>query len=344
MTQLRRKVDSHPTCPPSHEGKFLGDDIFGLYRHDTRKNPRLDDEKMIELVGLVQAGIAAQDQIDGDEDISQDEKAELADIAATGLAARNDIVSANTGLVFDLAQRYKNKGLDEMDLIQEGNIGLIRAVELFDPNNAKGASFGHYAYTWIRSSISKAIHRQGRSIQVPYDSSVLIQKMHTIERDFKNEHGYDVGDDVLYEEMNNGRKKKLTQKQIDELRTMAWDMDSLNREIEGSDGSLLEMGDAVSDPVQAPVEDLVAKMETVPELVDNVAKMLANSCLTLLEKDVVRLYIAEGQDMDTVAQVLNITRRKVNGTSRSAMYKLREQLAQGGELDYFRQQFSEFTQ
>jgi|GEM_PF-3492190 len=337
MKRDRSKYDSYPTYPASHEKIFMGDDLYGLYRHDSMRNPRIGEEETRALVELIQKGLAAQTSAEKNTESGRDYQVELGRIAARGIEARNKLVEANTGLVFSMAQKYMGQGLDIMDLLQEGNLGLIRAAEKFDPDNKQKSSFGHYAAIWINAKISKGIHRESRTIQVPYDQSVQIQKMRRIEREYANATGRSLSIEELLDKMNEGCKKKMTMEQLQDLRGMEWEVGSLNKTVESQkDGTVLELGEVIADPVALSVEDTVALRVDTEGLSEVIEKMLANSDLTPYERDVVWLYFAEGQEVGTIAKLLSRDKRSVTKTAQSAIKKLQDQLSKGGALEHYR--------
>lgn len=334
---MRQCIESRMTYPPGREDQWVGDDIKGLYRHDAMRNPMLSSERIAELVNEIQAGAAAAKKLETSKHITKKARAELTQASIRGIAARNSVVEANTGLVFCLAEKYRGQGLDEMDLMQEGNFGLIRAAELYDPNNAKKAEFGTYAAIWIRSSISKAIHRQGRMIQVPVDHSTTLQKMRTIEREHISQTGQKIPEPELLVKMNEGRNRKpLIEADISELRSMEWNTTSYNQEIINSEGRLVELGDYLSDPTEPSVEEYVAQSMDADEIQEMIEKMLANSSLNPYQKEVAWLYFAEGQSVETIASLLSRNQQSVIHTAKAALKKLQFELAEGGSMDYFR--------
>jgi RNA polymerase primary sigma factor len=149
------------------DGPFSGipaDDTVSLYFREMSAEPLLTSEQEIELAQRIERGVAAEERLATGE-IGDEERTGLDERAQAGLEARARLIRANTRLVVSIAKRYRGHGLPFLDLIQEGNLGLMKAVEKFDYR--RGNRFGTYATWWIRQSVSRAVPAQGRTLRIP---------------------------------------------------------------------------------------------------------------------------------------------------------------------------------
>lgn len=318
-------VDTSPTDASSLEDTFLGDDVFGLYRRDTKRYPRIERDEVNDLAEKIQTGIAAQAELDSLADISAEKRRDLAKAAVIGMQARNDMVLANTGLVFHWARLNRYRGVDEMDLIQEGNIGLMRAAELFDPDG--GAQFGTYATRRIRAAVADGINNHSRTIRVPRDKSMLLHKMYNIQR----EHVGVTGHEPTIEELSD--KMKLSVEKLQELQAMEWQVDSLNFESVDQADYDEEVGSIISDPTALSVEDSVINSMDKQMAREMVQKVLADCNLSAMEKEIVWMVFGEDQEVKTIAEYLSITVRTVNAKAYSAKKKILARYATTKEQD-----------
>src|SRR5581483_4574230 len=140
------------------------DELLRLYMSEAAATPLLTADQEVTLARAVGAGVRASERL-ASEAVSVDEQAELEAIIAEAQAARRQLIEANLRLVVSVARRYLGRGLPLADLIQEGNLGLFRAVEKYDPD--RGFRFSTYAYWWIRQAISRAVADQARTVRLP---------------------------------------------------------------------------------------------------------------------------------------------------------------------------------
>jgi len=150
------------------------------YLRQIGKVPLLNAEKEVELAKRIEAGLFAEDKLDSDERLTPELRRELEIITEDGRLAKNELLEANLRLVVSLSKRYTGRGLLFLDLIQEGNIGLMRAVEKFD--YTKGFKFSTYATWWIRQAITRAMADQARTIRIPVHMVEIINKLARVQR------------------------------------------------------------------------------------------------------------------------------------------------------------------
>ncbi len=171
---------------PDHAGG-AGDPVHA-YLKEIGKVPLLDASNEVELAMLIEAGNEAAEQlVEPDESRARSELAQLRTAVFTGQQAKDALIEANLRLVVSIAKRYRNRGLAFLDLIQEGNLGLMRAVEKFD--YTKGFKFSTYATWWIRQAITRALADQGRTIRLPVHMVESINKVSRVQRQLIQEFG-----------------------------------------------------------------------------------------------------------------------------------------------------------
>ncbi len=157
----------------------------------------LTAEQEVELAKRIEAGLYAGHKLDEDPDLNQDFQRELRLLAEDGHRAKAHLVEANLRLVVSIVKRYTGRGLLFLDLVQEGNTGLIRAVEKFD--YAKGFKFSTYATWWIRQAVTRALADQGRTIRIPVHMVELINRVAKARRELLQEHGIEPEPEFLAE-------------------------------------------------------------------------------------------------------------------------------------------------
>jgi RNA polymerase primary sigma factor len=165
---------------------IASDDTIGLYLREMARVPLLRIEEEIRLAKALETGRGAQRTLDNDGS-DPVRRQELQRQIEEGLAAREHLIKANTRLVVSIAKKYMGRGVPFLDLIQEGNLGLMKAVEKFD--YTRGYRFSTYATWWIRQTITRAIADQGRTIRVPVHMSDRIRRLYNTARELEQEHG-----------------------------------------------------------------------------------------------------------------------------------------------------------
>lgn len=173
-------------------GEIADRDLVGMYLDEIARTPLLDAAKEVELSQTIEAGVYAQQILDGDvesEAVKKDgaSREELEALIAAGEAAKDVFIRSNLRLVVAVARRYPRSGLPLLDLIQEGNAGLVRAVEKFDYR--KGFKFSTYATWWIRQAITRSIADQSRTIRLPVHLVEELGRIRRVQREFNREKG-----------------------------------------------------------------------------------------------------------------------------------------------------------
>ena len=308
------------TYPSRYEDSWVGDELRSLYVHDTKKNPLISAAEIAQLSQLVQDGIAATARLDGLETIiDTDELEALENTKMVGQDARNEIIVANTGLVFKWATHYEGLNVDYLDLVQAGNLGLIRAAEKFDPS--KGFTFGTYATTWIKSFISEEVHKSKRTIRVEPSVSAQMQKLQTI----ITRHQAINGGDMTLLEMAQAMNK--TEKQVTEL--LAWDRKtiSMNTESDESEGNSTEYADSLVDRDAVAVEDIALDEVAKQSIVSAIHGLLSASTVDEDSKEIIRMEYGIGYDKPKsrreISRVQGAREEKVKRLAEEAMEQLR---------------------
>jgi RNA polymerase primary sigma factor len=203
-TEEKGKAEEKPSEDGDHNGDFdlsdiPADDTVSLYFKEMGRVPLLTREEEVELAKRLRRGRESRRQLARDSHAPQ-EKARLKQWVKVGEEARQHLIKANTRLVVSIAKRYRGHGVPFLDLIQEGNLGLITAVEKFD--HRRGNRLSTYATWWIRQSISRALGEQGRTIRIPVHMSDRIRKLYKTAERLEREQGRRPTPEEIAEEMN----------------------------------------------------------------------------------------------------------------------------------------------
>ena len=273
----------------------------------------LNAEQEVELAKRIEAGLFAEERLS---QMTKQEKfaksgRELDWIARDGRKAKNHLLEANLRLVVSLAKRYTGRGMLFLDLIQEGNLGLIRAVEKFD--YTKGYKFSTYATWWIRQAITRAMADQARTIRIPVHMVEVINKLGRIQRELLQDLGREPTPEELAKEMD------ITPDKVLEIQQYAREPISLDQTI-GDEGDS-QLGDFIEDSEAVVAVDAVS----FTLLQDQLQSVLAT--LSEREAGVVRLRfgLTDGQPrtLDEIGQVYGVTRERIRQIESKTMSKLR---------------------
>ncbi|WTL09267.1 RNA polymerase sigma factor [Kribbella sp. NBC_01505] len=282
------------------------------YLKQIGKVPLLNAEQEVELAKRIEAGLFAEEQ-SGDESNKLKEKVrdEYEWISEDGRRAKNHLLEANLRLVVSLAKRYTGRGMLFLDLIQEGNLGLIRAVEKFD--YTKGYKFSTYATWWIRQAITRAMADQARTIRIPVHMVEVINKLARVQRQMLQDLGREPTPEELAKELD------MTPEKVIEVQKYGREPISLHTPL-GEDGDS-EFGDLIEDseaivPAEAVSftllqEQLHAVLDTLSEREAGVVSM--------------RFGLTDGQPktLDEIGKVYGVTRERIRQIESKTMSKLR---------------------
>jgi RNA polymerase sigma factor (sigma-70 family) len=225
-------------------------DLVGVYLHEISRTPLLDAAAEVTLAKAVEAGLYAEHLLEQDELPSGVSRDELERLVAEGEQAKDQFIRANLRLVVSIARRYVRSGMPMLDLIQEGNTGLVRAVEKFD--YVRGYKFSTYATWWIRQAISRAIAQQERTVRLPVHLVEDVNRMRSAARQYTREHGSDPEPEQLAEAL------QVPVERVLEL--IRWSQDTVSLDTPVGDDGDTNLGDLVADTDAPSPEDVVLSM------------------------------------------------------------------------------------
>ncbi|MEH1167513.1 sigma-70 family RNA polymerase sigma factor [Micromonospora sp. CPCC 205539] len=222
-------------------------DLVGVYLHEISRTPLLDAAREVELSKSIEAGLYAEHLLGEDAVPGGVDRADLEWLVVEGDRAKDLFIRANLRLVVSIARRYVRSGMPMLDLIQEGNTGLVRAVEKFDYE--RGYKFSTYATWWIRQAISRAIAQQERTVRLPVHLVEDVNRMRNVARQLTRELGADPEPEQIAASLG------VTVERVNELRRWSQDTVSLDTPV-GDDGDT-SLGDLVADSDAPSPEDIV---------------------------------------------------------------------------------------
>ena len=332
---VRTGLSRAPSSTPQKTGDFVWDeeesealrqarkdaeltasaDSVRAYLKQIGKVALLNAEEEVELAKRIEAGLYAAERLrramESGEKVSPQLRRDLRWIVRDGERAKNHLLEANLRLVVSLAKRYTGRGMAFLDLIQEGNLGLIRAVEKFD--YTKGYKFSTYATWWIRQAITRAMADQARTIRIPVHMVEVINKLGRIQRELLQDLGREPTPEELAKEMD------ITPEKVLEIQQYAREPISLDQTI-GDEGDS-QLGDFIEDSEAVVAVDAVS----FTLLQDQLQSVLAT--LSEREAGVVRLRfgLTDGQPrtLDEIGQVYGVTRERIRQIESKTMSKLR---------------------
>lgn len=286
-------------------------DPVKMYLKEIGQIPLLDPKEEPIIARQIQEGEQAKEDIKNP-DLSDEEKKKLAKIIADGEEAKQTLISSNLRLVVSIAKKYVGRGMLFLDLIQEGNCGLIKAVEKFD--YTKGFKFSTYATWWIRQSITRAIADQARTIRIPVHMVETINKLTRIQRQLVQDLGRDPMPEEIAEKMEN-----ISAEKVREIQKIALDPVSLETPIGEEDDS--HLGDFIEDK-----DTLSPDGYTNNQLLkDEINAVLQG--LTEREEKVLRLRfgLLDGRTrtLEEVGKEFNVTRERIRQIEAKALRKLK---------------------
>ena len=287
-------------------------DLVRVYLNGIGRTALLNAEDEVELSQRIEAGLYAQHLLESDEQFTPAKKRDLKAIAKDGRAARAHLLEANLRLVVSLAKRYTGRGMPLLDLIQEGNLGLIRAVEKFD--YTKGFKFSTYATWWIRQAITRGMADQSRTIRLPVHLVEQVNKLSRIKREMSQHLGREATNEELAEESG------IDESKIDLLLKQSRDPVSLDMPV-GTDEEA-PLGDFIEDSEATDAEEaVVASLRH-----SDIRTVLAT--LEKREQDVIRLRFGldDGvpRTLDQIGREFGLSRERVRQIEREVMAKLRK--------------------
>ena len=305
---------------------MLTGDPVRMYLKEIGKVPLLTAAEEIDLAMKIEAGVAATEELERAEDegveLPRREKRRLSRVEQVGLDAKQQLIEANLRLVVSIAKRYVGRGMMFLDLIQEGNLGLIRAVEKFDYK--KGFKFSTYATWWIRQAITRAIADQARTIRIPVHMVETINKLVRIQRQLLQELGREPTPEEIGEEMG------LSAERVREIQKISQEPVSLETPIGEEEDS--QLGDFIEDDAAVVPPD-AASFSMLQEQLTKVLDGLAER-----ERKVVslRFGLEDGhpRTLEEVGREFGVTRERIRQIESKTLAKLRHPSRSSKLKDY----------
>ncbi|WP_280889909.1 RNA polymerase sigma factor [Streptomyces sp. LBL] len=287
-------------------------DLFRQYLREIGRIPLLTAAEEVDLARRVEAGLFAEEKLSTAPDLDSQIALDLDKLVVRGRMAKRRLIEANLRLVVSVAKRYVGRGLTMLDLVQEGNLGLIRAVEKFD--YARGYKFSTYATWWIRQAMSRALADQARTIRVPVHVVELINRVVRVQRRMLQERGYEPTPEDVAAYLD------LTPERVSEVLRLAQEPVSLHAPVGEEDdvafGDLIEDGDAAS-PVESAAfmllrEHLEAVLSTLGERERKVVQL--------------RYGLADGRPrtLEEIGRIFGVTRERIRQIESKTLNKLRD--------------------
>ena len=292
------------------------------YLKQIGKVPLLNAVEEVELALRIEAGLFAEDKLATKKNIPKQLERELRWVARDGQRAKSHLLGANLRLVVSLAKRYTGRGMQFLDLIQEGNLGLIRAVEKFD--YTKGFKFSTYATWWIRQAITRAMADQARTIRIPVHMVEVINKLARVQRQMLQ----DLGREPTPEELS--RELDMTPEKVVEVQKYGREPISLHTPL-GEDGDS-EFGDLIEDTeavVPADAVGFTMLQKQLESLLDSLSER---------EAGVIRMRFGLGdgipKTLDQIGDTFGVTRERIRQIESKTMAKLRHPSRSQSLRDY----------
>jgi len=292
------------------------------YLKQIGKVPLLNAAEEVELAMRIEAGLFAEDKLGTAKSIPKQLERELRWVARDGQRAKSHLLGANLRLVVSLAKRYTGRGMQFLDLIQEGNLGLIRAVEKFD--YTKGFKFSTYATWWIRQAITRAMADQARTIRIPVHMVEVINKLARVQRQMLQ----DLGREPTPEELS--RELDMTPEKVIEVQKYGREPISLHTPL-GEDGDS-EFGDLIEDTeavVPADAVGFTMLQRQLESLLDSLSER---------EAGVIRMRFGLGdgipKTLDQIGDTFGVTRERIRQIESKTMAKLRHPSRSQSLRDY----------
>lgn len=286
------------------------DDTVGLYLKEMARVPLLSLEEEVDLAMKLNEATEAKRELRSDGH-DPETRQRLEEIIEQGREAREHLIKANTRLVVSIAKKYMGRGVPFLDLIQEGNLGLMKAVEKFD--YTRGYRFSTYATWWIRQTITRAIADQGRTIRVPVHMSDRIRRLYKTARQLEQEHGRKPTPEEIAQEMD------LDPRKVRWMLKVSWRPLSLERPVGEEEDS--ELGSFIEDE-STPTPTQSAYQNLLREKVEEVL-----STLTPREARILRLRFGlqngRSYTLEEVGQKFGLTRERIRQIEGKALRRLR---------------------
>ncbi|MEU7113682.1 sigma-70 family RNA polymerase sigma factor [Streptomyces sp. NPDC046182] len=295
-------------------GEIADRDLVGMYLDEIARTPLLDAAKEVELSQTIEAGVYARQILDGEAESEAGgaSREELEALYEAGERAKDLFIKSNLRLVVAVARRYPRSGLPLLDLIQEGNAGLVRAVEKFD--YAKGFKFSTYATWWIRQAITRSIADQSRTIRLPVHLVEELGRIRRVQREFNRENGREPEPAEIAAELGS------TPERVVDVLDWARDPVSLNMSVD--DEGETQFGDLLEDTSAVSPEQSVLTLLRSEELDDLIDK-LDHRTASIIR---MRYGIEDGRErtLTEVGKEHGLTRERIRQIEKHALLELKK--------------------
>ena len=297
------------------------DDTIGLYLKEVSRVPLLTAEEEVDLAQRIERGRMAREEL-AKGNVATKRRLELRHLIEDGWAAREHLITANSRLVISVAKKYMGRGVPFLDLIQEGNIGLIRATKKFDYR--RGHKFSTYATWWIRQAVTRAIADQGRTIRVPVHMGDQINKLLRVQHQLTQRLGREPSVEELADAL------EVPPKKVENMIQVARRPLSLETPTDDEEDSVL--GDFIEDD-EAPPPDDTATYNLLKEHLEDVLNSLPPREVRILQ---LRYGLLDGQayTLEEVGRKMGVTRERVRQIEAQALSRLRHPTIRRRLRDY----------
>jgi RNA polymerase primary sigma factor len=288
----------------------MGDSVH-TYLKSIGRTSLLTAEQEVDLAKRIEAGLFAEHKLETEADLTEEYRHDLEAVAADGRKAKAHMLEANLRLVVSVAKKYSDRGLSLLDVVQEGNLGLIRAVEKFD--YSKGYKFSTYAMWWIRQAIQRGFADSARTIRLPVHVLEMLSKLSRVERDMHQRLGREPTPEELAAELDR------TPDQIEELLRTSRQPISLDSTI-GEDGET-SIGDLIED-VDAPEASELVDRQLMADQLRHALDALTPREATIMAMRF-GLYDGNPHTLDEIGKALGLTRERIRQLEKQSLSKLR---------------------
>ncbi|MGC5016035.1 RNA polymerase sigma factor [Streptosporangium sp. DT93] len=304
------EIEAEPAMDLDDQSSVMGDSVH-TYLKSIGRRTLLTAAQEVELAKRIEAGLYAEAKLEAEPGLSAVARDDLEWIAEDGRRAKNHMLEANLRLVVSVAKKYTDRGMALLDVVQEGNLGLIRAVEKFD--YTKGYKFSTYAMWWIRQAIQRGFADSARTIRLPVHVLEMLSKLSRVERDMHQRLGREPTPEELGVELDR------TPDQIEELLRTSRQPISLNATI-GDDGETT-IGDLIED-VDSPEASEVVDRQLLGEQLRGVLGNLSPREAKIMA---LRFGLVDGKPhtLDEIGKHLGLTRERIRQLEKESLSKLR---------------------
>ncbi|MGY1498509.1 sigma-70 family RNA polymerase sigma factor [Streptomyces sp. QTS52] len=297
----------------AHGGEIADRDLVGMYLDEIARTPLLDAAKEVELSQTIEAGVFARQILDGETEANADATApELEALVAESERAKDIFIRSNLRLVVAVARRYPRSGLPLLDLIQEGNAGLVRAVEKFDYR--KGFKFSTYATWWIRQAITRSIADQSRTIRLPVHLVEELGRIRRVQREFNRKNGRDPEPAEIAAELDTNAARVVD--------VLDWARDPVSLNMPVDDEGETQFGDLLEDTSAVSPEQSVLTLLRSEELDDLIGRLDQRTASIIK----MRYGIDDGRErtLTEVGKEHGLTRERIRQIEKHALLELKK--------------------